>query len=698
MFTVGTNILSLRVQRTLSDSSRVQSETSEKLASGQRINRAQDDAAGLAISMALRVDARVFSQGIRNLNDGISAVNIAESALGALTGIGERIKELAAQSMTGTYTDRQRASTQIEVAQLQEEWNRIVESTNFQGSKILQGENSRVVLQGGKGASATLQVNYGADQKSGARSDYVERLDQVAQATMGAGQQMVSQISAQGRYVSFSTNATNIISGDTNGVHDVFVLDTNTRTVQRLSTSSAGVQGNGNSQSMGVSINGEVLFTTEATNLDSQGVAGLFVRKIGETRLERVDLTSSGQLSNGSTSQAAIAAGGRFVAFSSSATNLAPNDTNGVNDVFLKDRVTGSVARVSETKNGVQGNGASTVKWISPDGKFVAFESTASNFATSDTNGLSDAFLKDMQTGELFAISSNSSGATANGSSWVTSASVDGRYVSFTSDATNLVSGDTNGVTDVFVKDLVAGSITRVSVDSNGQQGNSGSYDGELSADGRYLAFFSFASNLDGGDAAPRDAFHKDLKTGAVTRLSIGDNGGQIGSLMVGLGVGSTSISADGRKVLFATDNWNFVTGSGADGFAIFDIGFQTGLYTRDMSRIGVQQLAGMMVTDRVSAAITFDLVQRSMDEVSLYRSNLGASTSRLTTFMSTLSQSELNYREAESRITDADVAEQAATVVVAQIRQQVAASLLGQANQTPQIGLSLLQAAGRNG
>jgi|GEM_PF-4063108 len=212
------------------------------------------------------------------------------------------------------------------------------------------------------------------------------------------------------------------------------------------------------------------------------------------------------------------------------------------------------------------------------------------------------------------------------------------------------------------------------------------------------MVFHSFASNLDGGDAAPRDAFHKDLKTGAVTRLSIGDNGNQIGYPTLGFGVGNTNISADGRKVLFSIDNWNLVTGTGAMGFDVFSIGMQTGAYIRDMSRTGVQQLAGMMVTDRVSAAITFDLVQRSMDEVSTYRSNLGASTSRLTTFMSTLSQSELNYREAESRITDTDIAEQAATAVVAQIRQQVAASLLGQANQTPQIGLSLLQAAGRNG
>lgn len=468
MFTVGTNILSLRVQRTLGDAARVQSETSEKLASGQRINRASDDAAGLAISMTLRVDARIFSQGIRNLNDGISAVNIAESALGALTGIGERIKELAAQSMSGTYTDRQRASMQIEVAQLQEEWNRVVESTSFQGSKILQSENSRVVLQGGKGASATLQVNYGADQKSGARSDYVERLDQIAQVTLGAGSELLSQISAQGRYVSFSTNGSNIISGDTNSAHDVFVLDTTTRTLERLSTSTAGVQGNGDSNSVGVSVSGEVLFITSATNLDSQGVGGLFVRKIGETRLERVDLTSSGQLSNGSTSWAAIAAGGRFVAFSSSATNLTPNDTNGVADVFLKDRVTGSVTRVSETKNGAQGNGASTVSWLSPDGRFVTFKSSASNFATTDTNGVDDAFLKDMQTGELFVISANSSGTTGNGTSTPTSASVDGRYVAFSSDATNLVAGDTNGAYDVFVKDLQAGSITRVSVDSNG--------------------------------------------------------------------------------------------------------------------------------------------------------------------------------------------------------------------------------------
>ena len=148
---IGSNILSQTVQRNLSRATADLSTASERLASGQRINKGADDAAGLAIATSLRTDSRIFGQALRNLNDGISFVNIAESAMESLGTVAERIQELSTQAMSGTFGDAQRQSMQREVTALQAEWNRIVEGTTFNGRNILTGADTRTVLQGGKG-------------------------------------------------------------------------------------------------------------------------------------------------------------------------------------------------------------------------------------------------------------------------------------------------------------------------------------------------------------------------------------------------------------------------------------------------------------------------------------------------------------------------------------------------------------------
>ena len=164
MIKFGANILSQTVQRNLGRATLDLSTTSERLASGQRINKASDDAAGLAISASLNVNARIFTQGVRNLNDGLSAVNIAEGAMGELGNIIVRIEELATQSISETYSDTQRGALQKEATALTAEWNRIVESTSFNGQSLLTGASTRTVLQGGRGAEATLAVQMGAIQ------------------------------------------------------------------------------------------------------------------------------------------------------------------------------------------------------------------------------------------------------------------------------------------------------------------------------------------------------------------------------------------------------------------------------------------------------------------------------------------------------------------------------------------------------
>src|SRR5690606_2450643 len=164
-----------------------------------------------------------------------------------------------------------------------------------------------------------------------------------------------------------------------------------------------------------------------------------------------------------------------------------------------------TTSRVSVSTNGTQGNGASTSLSISADGRYVAFSSSASNLVPNDTNGMSDVFVHDRLTGNTSRVSVNSTGvqgdvAAGYGSALNPSISADGRYVSFDSGSTNLVNGDTNGRTDVFVHDRLTGNTSRVSVNSAGVQGDGDSGISSISADGRYVAFSSSATNLVAGD------------------------------------------------------------------------------------------------------------------------------------------------------------------------------------------------------
>jgi Tol biopolymer transport system component len=220
---------------------------------------------------------------------------------------------------------------------------------------------------------------------------------------------------------------------------------------------------------------------------------------------ERVSVNSAEAQGNARSVGPAISADGRFVAFGSIATNLVRGDTNGTNDLFVRDQRTRTTTRESLGPGGVQSNGASpaiSVPAISANGRFVAFDSAATNLVRNDTNAVPDIFVRDRQRGETIRASVRSDGAQANDASADPSISGDGRFVTFVSFASNLVPGDTNDVEDVFVRDLRLGRTSRVSLRADGGQGNdaSGGPFNVISADGRFVAFISFASNLVPGD------------------------------------------------------------------------------------------------------------------------------------------------------------------------------------------------------
>ena len=320
----------------------------------------------------------------------------------------------------------------------------------------------------------------------------------------GDGDSYDPVLSADGRFVVFYSDATNLVAADTNGVADVFLHDCLTGVTTRLSVDSAGNQGNGASLYPWISADGRtVTFHSSADNLvplDTNQVSDVFVRDLVAGTTVRVSVDSAGAQGNGDSSYSSLSADGRYVAFESLATNLVPSDTNNRKDIFVRDLVGGTTRRVSVHSSGAQSNGASTYGAISGDGRSVGFESLASNLVTGDTNGFVDSFVHDLVTGTTERISLSSAGVQGNNISLRAVPSHDGRFVAFKSHASNLVAGDTNGAQDIFLRDRLFGTTQRVSVDSSGAQAQGHSSTPALSADGRHVGYYSFAENLVPGD------------------------------------------------------------------------------------------------------------------------------------------------------------------------------------------------------
>jgi Tol biopolymer transport system component len=342
-------------------------------------------------------------------------------------------------------------------------------------------------------------------------------------------------ISADGLVVAFDSHASNLVAGDTNGRNDVFVRDRRSGKTTRVSVRTSGEQSNDASYLRAISDDGRfVVFSSYASNLVAGDTAGcsngasltcsdVFVRDLISGETTRASLGSGGKQANGNSGEAAISANGRFVAFSSYASNLVAGDTNkcvkkypkGISasasryecaDVFVRDRATSKIELVSVSSRATQANGDSGLRGlaISGNGRYVAFASEASNLVAAAGARCtearlarvtcSDVFVRDRVTGETTRVSVGNGGEQANGASYEPSISADGRFVAFTSEASNLVVGDTNscprlGCPDVFVRDRAIGKTTRVSLSSDGKRLSGPSFEPSISADGRYVVF-----------------------------------------------------------------------------------------------------------------------------------------------------------------------------------------------------------------
>lgn len=327
-------------------------------------------------------------------------------------------------------------------------------------------------------------------------------------------------VSADGRYVFFTSHASNLVAGDTNGVGDLFVRDVQAGITERVSLSSTGQQANSGIFNFVTAISPDgryVAFTTAASTLvpgDTNGPfdGDVFLRDRVAHTTKRVSVGAAGRQLTGSSSASGVSADGRYVVFTSFADNAVSGDTNFSADVFIRDRQAGTTRRLSVGPGGQQAlEGDSVGEGISPDGRFVLFTSKAANLVNGDTNGVSDVFIRDRQAALTRRVSLNTSGGQANGPSNHASMSFDGRYLSMDSEASNLAAGDTNDRLDVFVRDLLAGVTQRVSVSSSGAQAARHSAAGRISADGRHVVFQSEASILVPGDTnGVLDVFARD--------------------------------------------------------------------------------------------------------------------------------------------------------------------------------------------
>ncbi len=378
-------------------------------------------------------------------------------------------------------------------------------------------------------------------------------------------------ISADGRYVAFSSDASNLVPGDTNGFSDVFVHDVLTGETTRVSVSSDGEQSNNYSGGPSISANGRfVSFTSPASNLvldDTNGAYDVFVHDLVNGVTTRASVSSDGGQGEGEGGSVdnSISADGRYVAFMSGANNLVPGDTNGEPDIFVHDTVTGTTTRESVGDGGEQSNGETDEPSISADGRYVAFSSNSYSLVPGEDSFDWDIFLRDRVAGTVSRISDSPRGGEANGESFDPAISSGGRFVAFESFASNLVAGDTNLAEDVFLYEDGTGSIDRDSVSSRGDQGNDWSYSPAVSAHGRFIAFGSSASNLVRGDTNEcpygpfghcPDVFVRDRVTGRTFRASVRGPGVQGDGASTG-----PALTPDARYLVFESEASNFVPG-----------------------------------------------------------------------------------------------------------------------------------------
>jgi hypothetical protein len=372
--------------------------------------------------------------------------------------------------------------------------------------------------------------------------------------------QLRSSISADGRYVVFVSDATNLVAGDTNGLRDVFLHDRNTGETTRVSISDGEAQELGPSFTASVSNNGNlVVFTSTATNLVAgdfnDTLSDIYLRNISAGTTQKISVGTNAVGASGFSEYAVISGDGQFVVYQSNASDLVTGQTdiNQQADVYLRDLTTNTTTRVSMPTGGPAANGGGGfTPDISSDGRWIVYESGASDLVAGDTNGHRDIFLFDRVNNTTIHVSLTDADGQATGGtigSMTASVSDDGNIIAFVSDETNLVASDPNGATqDVFVRNVSAGTTIRIPTPP-GLSSNSPAQHPSVSGDGRYVAF-SHSNQI----------WVYDLQTGDLAAQAIPTNG-----VVSSASVSRPFISGDGSTVVFQSSS-NLLTTTDING------------------------------------------------------------------------------------------------------------------------------------
>jgi hypothetical protein len=375
--------------------------------------------------------------------------------------------------------------------------------------------------------------------------------------TPAAGVSHSPVISGDNRYVTFQSNATNLVAGATNGTFQVYQRDRVASATTLVSVNRAGNGNNLDCSAVATSDNGRfVAFESRDDNLgadDRNHAYDVFLRNL--TNNTTALISSSGVGLASATSRGlsslvpgALSADGRYAVFSSAAPNLVPNDANATSDVFVRDLWNGTNALVSVGTNGTGGDGASWNPVISADGRFVAFASQATNLTGGVTNRKGNIFLRDLHTGTTTLVSANASGQGGNGASINPSINADGRRITYESLASDLVLNDLlNNASDIFLYDRSLGTNLRVSIGMNGQSGSAASRSPIITSDGRFVIFLSDAKNLVTTiTVGPSQLFARDLVNNETFLVSVDSK-----TVKNQIGPASHVLSWDGRFLAY---------------------------------------------------------------------------------------------------------------------------------------------------
>jgi Tol biopolymer transport system component len=393
----------------------------------------------------------------------------------------------------------------------------------------------------------------------------MERLSVDSEGTEAALGATVSypnrSVDASGRFVVFASESDDLVADDGNEASDVFLRDRVLGTTVRVSVNKDdGGDASGASANPCISDNGRyVAFGSVAGDLvdgDGNGLEDVFVWDRVAGSMIRASVAADGGDPDGGSNHPALSADGNRVAFRSYATNLVAAGANINGDIYVRDLALGATVKVTVRHDGSLTELNSWLPSLSADGLHVSFTSGDSGLVADDTNSSQDVFVGDLESGTIERVSITTAGGEATGRNAEPAISGDGMTVSWRSRATDLVEGDTNGVDDILVRDRVAGTTTRVSVSSIGEQAEgSGSWQPSISDDGRFVAFCSDAHNLvDDDTGLAGGVFSHDRLTGVTRRHSVTMSGEEAWDYSR-----RPSLTPDGAFMVFESGASNFV-------------------------------------------------------------------------------------------------------------------------------------------